>query len=162
MICGRIRSVSFRFGFLKGLTLRYGRARPGINPVGSLPKRTESSSDPGACPPVRVSPRPGRLHQQCDEAGKPEPDFVPVVKLFTPNAGCTWLLTEIDPDNPNIAFGLCDLGMGCPELGSVSLSELESVRGRLGLPVERDLHFHPTKMLSIYADEARAHGAIKA
>jgi hypothetical protein len=32
MICGRIRRVSFRFGFLEGLTLRYGRARPGINP----------------------------------------------------------------------------------------------------------------------------------
>ena len=54
-------------------------------------------------------------------------------------------LTEIDPEDPDIAFGLCDLGMGCPELGSVSLSELESVRGKLGLPIERDLHFTPTK-----------------
>ncbi|WP_430515912.1 DUF2958 domain-containing protein [Mesorhizobium loti] len=25
-----------------------------------------------------------------------EIDFVPVVKLFTPDAGATWLLTEID------------------------------------------------------------------
>jgi Protein of unknown function (DUF2958) len=66
----------------------------------------------------------GRVHQQCDETGEPEPDFVPVVKLFTPDAGCTWLLTEIDPENPDIAYGLCDLGLGCPELGSVSLSEL--------------------------------------
>ena len=104
----------------------------------------------------------GRLHQQCDEAGKEEPDFMPVVKLFTPDAGCTWLLTEIDPEDPDIAFGLCDLGMGYPELGSVSLSELESVRGRLNLPVERDLYFTATKTLSAYADEARAHGAIKA
>ena len=68
---------------------------------------------------------------------EPEPDFLPVVKLFTPDAGCTWLLTEIDPDDPDIAFGLCDLGIGYPELGSVSLSELASVRGRLGLAVER-------------------------
>ena len=60
--------------------------------------------------------RNGRLHQQCDEAGKPEPDFAPAVKLFTPDAGCTWLLTEIDPEDPDIAFGLCDLGMGFPEL----------------------------------------------
>jgi len=104
----------------------------------------------------------GRLHQQCNETGKPEPDFVPVVKLFTPDAGCTWLLTEIDPDNPDIAFGLCDLGMGCPELGPVSLSELEAVRGKLNLPVERDLYFTATKTLSAYADEALAHGAIKA
>src|SRR5690349_3726904 len=93
---------------------------------------------------------------------KDEIDFWPVVKLFTPDAACTWLLTEIDPEDPDIAFGLCDLGMGCPELGSVSLSELESVRGKLGLPIERDLHFRPTKTLSIYADEARQRGAIQA
>jgi hypothetical protein len=106
--------------------------------------------------------RNGRVRQQRDETGEPEPDFVPVVKLFTPDAGCTWLLTEIDPDDPDIAFGLSDLGLGHPELGSVSLSELESVRGKLNLPVERDLYFTATKTLSAYADEARAHGAIKA
>jgi hypothetical protein len=78
-----------------------------------------------------------RLQRQQDE--QPGPDFWPVVKLFTPDAGCTWLLTEIDPEDPDIAFGLCDLGFGCPELGSVSLSELEAVRGQLNLPVERDL-----------------------
>jgi hypothetical protein len=104
----------------------------------------------------------GKLRLQCQLEGKDEPDFLPVVKLFTPDAGCTWLLTEIDPEDPDIAFGLCDLGMGFPELGSVSLSELESVRGRLGLPIERDLHFSPTKMLSIYAEEARRHERIMA
>ena len=41
-------------------------------------------------------------------------DFFPVVKLFTPDAGATWLLTEIDPEDPDIAFGLCDLGLGFP------------------------------------------------
>jgi hypothetical protein len=87
---------------------------------------------------------------------------VPVVKLFTPDAGCTWLLTELDPDNPDIAYGLCDLGLGCPEVGSVSLSELEAVRGRLNLPIERDLYFTATRTLSAYADEAVAHGAIVA
>jgi hypothetical protein len=76
--------------------------------------------------------RNGRVRQHRDEAGDPEPDFVPVVKLFTPDAGCTWLLTEIDPEDPDIAFGLCDLGLGHPELGSVSLPELEAVRGRGG------------------------------
>jgi hypothetical protein len=89
-----------------------------------------------------------------------EPDFLPVVKLFTPDAGCTWLLTELDPADPDIAFGLCDLGLGFPELGSVSISELESVHGKLGLPVERDLHFMPTKTISAYADEARRAGRI--
>jgi hypothetical protein len=91
-----------------------------------------------------------------------ETDDFPVVKLFTPDGSCTWLLTELDPDDPDIAFGLCDLGMGFPELGSVRISELESVRGKLGLPVERDLHFLADKPLSAYADEASRRGHVQA
>ena len=91
-----------------------------------------------------------------------EIDFFPVVKLFTPDAGATWLLTEIDPDEPDLPFGLCDLGLGFPELGSVSLSELAALRGRLGLPVERDLHFVAKKPLSAYAEEASKAGHIRA
>lgn len=83
-------------------------------------------------------------------------------RLFTPDAGCTWLLTEIDPDDTDRAFGLCDLGMGCPELGYVSLAELSAVRGGFGLPVERDLHFRPSKTLFGYADHAGTAGAIRA
>ena len=104
----------------------------------------------------------GRLRLEFQMREEAEPDFLPVVKLFTPDAGCTWLLTELDPEDPDIAFGLCDLGMGFPELGCVSIAELQTVRGRLGLPVERDLHFKPTKTLSAYAEEARVHSAIKA
>lgn len=96
----------------------------------------------------------GRIRRQLDEAGEPDPDFIPVVKLFTPDAACTWLLTEIDPDESDIAFGLCDLGLGFAELGSVSLSELATVRGRLGLPVERDRHFHPVHTIGVYARAA--------
>jgi hypothetical protein len=89
-------------------------------------------------------------------------DPKPVVKLFTPDGACTWLLTELDPEDPDIAFGLCDLGMGFPELGSVRLSELMAVRGALGLAVERDVHFKPSRSLSQYADAAAKAGAIGA
>lgn len=95
-------------------------------------------------------------------ADQPEPDLLPVVKLFTPDANATWLLTELDPDDPDIAFGLCDLGLGCPELGTVSLCELAAVRGPLGLPVERDLHYRATMTLSACAAEATRRGAIVA
>jgi hypothetical protein len=91
-----------------------------------------------------------------------EIDFKPVVKLFTPDANCTWLLTELEPDDPDIAFGLCDLGMGSPELGSVRISELEQVRGQLGLPVERDRHWTPKKTLLEYAREAWSIGRTNA
>jgi len=87
-------------------------------------------------------------------------DPMPVVKIFTPDAGATWLLTEIIPDEPELAFGLCDLGLGCPELGYVHLPELLAIRGKLGLPVERDEHFRPTMTLQAYADLAHRYGHI--
>ena len=87
-------------------------------------------------------------------------DPLPVVKLFTPDAAATWLLTHIDPAWPDLAFGLCDLGVGCPEIGSISLSEIAALRGRFGLPVERDRHFVARKPLSAYSEDVRRAGAI--
>ena len=60
----------------------------------------------------------------------------------------------------DIAFSLCDRGFGTPEIGLVCMREIRELRGRLGLPVERDLHFDADKTLSAYAEEARAHGRI--
>jgi hypothetical protein len=54
-----------------------------------------------------------------------------------------WYISEIDKDE-GLAFGHCDLGMGCGEFGYVSLIELEETRNRYGgAAVERDLHFQP-------------------
>jgi hypothetical protein len=83
-------------------------------------------------------------------------DFHPVVKLFTPDAQATWLLSELYPADPDVAFGLCDLGIGFPELGAIRISELEALRGPLNLPVERGRDFTATKTLSEYAREAHA------
>jgi hypothetical protein len=99
----------------------------------------------------------GRAQRAAMDKGEDALNFKPVVKLFTPDAQCTWLLTELDN---GLLFGLCDLGLGCPELGYVSLIELQSVRGKLGLPIERDLHFTAIKTISAYADDARAQGRI--
>jgi hypothetical protein len=84
------------------------------------------------------------------------------VKLFCPWGAATWLLSEIDPEDEDIAFGLCDLGFGCPEVGSVRLSELAAVRGPGGLRIERDRHFKPCKSLTAYAAEASDKGRIVA
>ena len=86
-------------------------------------------------------------------------DLRPVVKFFTPDGSGTWLISELLPDGDTM-FGLCDLGDGCPELGYVSLSELQSVRGKMGLRVERDAHFKATKTIVEYADAARQAGRI--
>jgi len=89
-------------------------------------------------------------------------DPPPVVKLFTPDAGATWLLSEIDPEVPGLAFGLCDLGLGFPELGYVSLDELAGVRGSIGLSIEQDLSFQGRQPMSCYAAQARLAGRIVA
>jgi hypothetical protein len=88
-----------------------------------------------------------------------EDDHRPVVKLFDPCGAATWLLTEIEGD---IAFGLCDLGMGSPELGSVSITELEAIKGPLGIGIERDQYFEAEMTISEYAEAARASGSIAA
>jgi len=94
------------------------------------------------------------IYQSSDETI----DFTPVVKLFTPDGACTWLLTELSPDL--IAFGLCDLGHGEPEMGCVSLKEIYALRGGQGLPVERDRWFEADKTLTEYARLARREGWI--
>jgi hypothetical protein len=93
-----------------------------------------------------------------NEAGRSDLDFKPVVKLFTPDAQRTWLFTELG--NDDIACGLCDLGLGCPEIGFVCMRELREARGPLDLSIGRDQHFDADKTLSAYAADAREHGRI--
>ena len=63
-------------------------------------------------------------------------------------------------------YRLCDLGTGYPEIGSVRLSELQSITVRVppgrsvAIGLERDLYFKPSHSLSTYAEAARRNGAI--
>jgi len=91
--------------------------------------------------------------------GQNRGDHVPIVKLFNPVGAATWLLSELEEDGDTL-FGLADLGFGCPELGSVSLSEIASLTLPLGLSIERDLHFEARFALTVYADAARIIGRI--
>jgi hypothetical protein len=50
-------------------------------------------------------------------------------------------------DGEDIFWGLV-IGL-VKEYGSFSLSELQSIRGKLGLPVERDLYFTPTSLAEL-------------
>lgn len=86
-------------------------------------------------------------------------DPVPVLKLFNPLGAATWLATELDPDGDTL-FGLADLGFGCPELGSFSLSEIAALRLPFGLSIERAVGFSSVLPLSIWADFARQAGSI--
>jgi hypothetical protein len=87
-------------------------------------------------------------------------DPIPPLKLFNPVGPGVWLITELDADGDTL-FGLCDLDMGRPELGSVSLSELMSVRLPLGFTIERDAGFQGRVPLSRWAAIAHRTGSIR-
>ena len=81
----------------------------------------------------------------------------PVLKLF--GGAATWLISEKEGDT---LFGLCDLGMGHPELGYVSFEELQSVKvPPFGLGIERDMYWAPDKTLAEYATEAGERGFLE-
>jgi hypothetical protein len=73
-------------------------------------------------------------------------DTVAYVKLFTPDSNWTWYITEMDPETGE-CFGLVE-GLE-REMGYFSLPELESIKGPLGLPIERDRFFDPTPIKQI-------------
>jgi hypothetical protein len=87
-------------------------------------------------------------------------DPLPVVRLFTPDAHVTWLLATLDPADGDTAWGLIDLGIGMPELGTVKLSDLAAIVGPDQKPVLRDLYFRASQPLSEYVRLAQRDGSI--
>lgn len=81
------------------------------------------------------------LYSQEDKGGK----AVVHVKFFTPDSNWTFYASEFDGEDT--FFGLVD-GFE-KELGYFSLKELESVRGAMGLPIERDLYWEPKTLEEI-------------
>ena len=81
----------------------------------------------------------GDIRKRLPKLGETEEQDDPVVqvKFFTPDSSFTWFGIEFDGED--LFYGLVD--GHCQEFGYFSLSELESIRGPLGLPIERDLYF---------------------
>lgn len=86
-------------------------------------------------------------------------DPVPVVKLFTPYGKWAWLLAFQDGTDRDKLFGLCDMGIGQPELGYVRLSTLEDYDNQ-GIVIEYDRSAVFDKPLSYYTQIARGNGKI--
>jgi len=76
------------------------------------------------------------------------------VKYFTPSSNWTWFAISGEPvlseSGSEIDFRFFGLVFGHEkEFGYFLLSELEEVRGPVGLPIERDLHFKPATLEQI-------------
>lgn len=111
--------------------------------------------------PLITSEERGQLlaHGQVRAAGQ-RIDPLPVVRIFTPDAHATWLLVSLDPTDGDTAYGLIDLGIGMPELGTVQLSALASIVGPRKQPVMRDRYFQAVRPLSEYVRLAQENGSI--
>jgi hypothetical protein len=84
----------------------------------------------------------------------------PVVRLYAPDGYANWLLTEVNPYDEDLAYGLCDFGCNYPKLNCVNIRELSTLAPRHLGPIERDLHFVAHRRISAYAAVARARGLI--
>ena len=82
------------------------------------------------------------------------PDPVVHAKFFTPDSNWTWYVTEGQAEDHDFRFFGYVCGMQ-EEWGYFILSELESVRGPLGLEIERDLYFEPGPFTQVMARERR-------
>ena len=80
----------------------------------------------------------------------PAEELIVHLKLFTPDSFFTWYAVSASQDEKSgdvQFFGYVD-GI-YPELGYFWLSELESLRGPAGLPIERDLYWTPRSLADI-------------
>ena len=90
------------------------------------------------------------IYNQDGKGGK----AIVYAKLFTPDSSWSWWITEgapvLDDEDHELDFEFFGLVQGHEkELGYFCLSELEKVRGPLGLPIERDLYWKPTTLAEI-------------
>ena len=67
-------------------------------------------------------------------------------RFFNPVGHGTWYMIEMDPKTGE-AFGMCHIFEW--ELGYFDLTELQSLKLPMGLGIERDICFQPTKLKEI-------------
>ncbi|KYG77229.1 MULTISPECIES: DUF2958 domain-containing protein [Roseivirga] len=87
----------------------------------------------------------------------------PIVLLRLPNnPPSAWFLASVDPLNHDKAFGLIEIAGDRPELGYVSIKELEDLRGYKNQGVYHDVLYESADRLDInlYARMAKDYGQI--
>lgn len=93
------------------------------------------------------------LQRQYKEGSSMEQDVI--VKIFNPYGGGTWYIMNQDPEDPDYLWGMVDLGYGI-EMGSISLSDLESVKvPPFMMPLERDQFWTPRKASEVWSEHSR-------
>ena len=78
-------------------------------------------------------------------------------KFFTPDSNWTWLVTEGRAESDDFLFFGYVIGFE-EEWGYFVLSEMESVRGPVGLAIERDLDFQAGPFSKVIEQYRRERG----
>ena len=74
-----------------------------------------------------------------------ENDPMVICKFFAVFTNWTWYAIEFDGNDTFFGYVAGDF----PELGYFSLSELQSLKGPMGLGIERDMYFRPCKLSDV-------------
>jgi hypothetical protein len=72
-------------------------------------------------------------------------DPMVICKFFAVWTKWTWYAIEFDGKDTFFGYVAGDY----PELGYFSLSELQNLKGPMGLSIERDMYFEPTRLSEI-------------
>jgi hypothetical protein len=102
---------------------------------------------------INILPEPKKMELLTEEIKKKlpklysqeqNPDPICLLKYFTPDSSWTWYIIQgSEQEDGDWMFFAKVISHICPEgeLGYVLLSQLEQVKGALGLGVERDLYW---------------------
>lgn len=98
-------------------------------------------------PAYRYIRKTDKLPTIAEVIDKPLAKTIAKIRLFNPTGIGTWWIAAYDPDTGN-AYGVAELWER--EVGEFHMPELVALRGKLGLPIERDLYsFTPMSLAAI-------------
>lgn len=152
LISTTVRSQGYIIGRERDNRLRIDNPQTGRSYVISFDNAARHISNLEALPDYAMELMPGEVRAVLPPLYSQEAQglaAIAPVRYFTPDSSWTWYPTEFDGED--VFFGLVS-GFEV-ELGYFTLSELESVRGGLGLPIERDLYYSPQTLRELQTHE---------
>ncbi|MCC7449942.1 MAG: DUF2958 domain-containing protein [Anaerolineae bacterium] len=95
--------------------------------------------------PAEIAASIPKLYKTADT---PPRDKMIWIRLFDPQGSWTWYVVEYDGKDE--CFGYVEGFEG--EWGYFTLSELRTLRGKMGLPIERDIWFKPQTCAEVFPE----------
>lgn len=103
------------------------------------------------------------LHKNGEASLARKGQHMPALKIFNPHGPGLWLISELDPSEPDHLYALFETYNRKPCLGWISREHLEDCRVQYSnhyVPLQSDRTFEPKATIDIYARAARATGRI--